>query len=551
MPSRKPFLDVCSQVVRPPLTLWRCAPTRPGARRSGPGARATAGGAPKVAIPSHGYDYYELLGVEPSAPAADIKRAYRWLQKRCHPDVAGDLGGHEMAVLLNEAYGVLVDGGQRATYDKLRAAWIEDEAYTGQPVYSKWLGAAEEPSAAFVDELSCIGCLKCATVAPRTFAVEKAHGRARAVWQWGDDEATIGDAMSVCPVDCIQWVERDKLPALEFVTSRLPRRGVGMMRESGGGGHRTVDVFEAADDFLRKRSERLQRRRAAAEPEGRGSEQRVAAEAIHMRAGRWWRPFFAGVRSKDSAWGSKRGGPAARADGLGALIPLAWAAAGRAAGAGGSERVPDELRKIHAAAAAAKRAEAASASRAAGRRYEAAGGDGEEDEYWTPGEQISCAVPFTPPPPPPPRRGRTPGQPSNPADPVAGEAALGPVEMPLPLVGLWGTRRPPGAEQSQASRWLHSTLGAVPALVAAAAAAAVGLKAGSVEPAQSATGGFDTSPVPFEVADSLALKALLAALVWYAVGAVLTGSLSLLIAYLNGRRSAEEGSESVSGYNRD
>lgn len=63
-----------------------------------------------------GYDIYELLGVEPGAPLPEVKQAYRWLQKRCHPDIAGPVG-HDMAILLNDAYTTLSDPIQRAAYD--------------------------------------------------------------------------------------------------------------------------------------------------------------------------------------------------------------------------------------------------------------------------------------------------------------------------------------------------------------------------------------------------------------------------------------------------
>lgn len=67
-------------------------------------------------VTDHGYDVYELLGVEPEAPLSEIKQAYRWLQKRCHPDIAGPVG-HDMAILLNDAYTILSDPMQRAAYD--------------------------------------------------------------------------------------------------------------------------------------------------------------------------------------------------------------------------------------------------------------------------------------------------------------------------------------------------------------------------------------------------------------------------------------------------
>ena len=77
------------------------------------------------------------------------------------------------------------------------------DGYTGKPLYSKWLGPAEEDRAIFVDESQCVGCLKCALIASKTFAIENRYGRARAVGQWGDSEATINDAIRACPVDCI------------------------------------------------------------------------------------------------------------------------------------------------------------------------------------------------------------------------------------------------------------------------------------------------------------------------------------------------------------
>lgn len=59
--------------------------TRLNARRRPLRVFAVAGGVRK-ARPSHGYDYYELLGVGPAADAGQVKQAYRWLQvsaRRC------------------------------------------------------------------------------------------------------------------------------------------------------------------------------------------------------------------------------------------------------------------------------------------------------------------------------------------------------------------------------------------------------------------------------------------------------------------------------------
>ena len=77
-------------------------------------------------------DYYDVLGVAPDAGAAEIKRAYRQLAKRYHPDITGE----DRAATFREvsrAYDVLRDPARRRTYDAaLRQAsqgvnWLQDE----------------------------------------------------------------------------------------------------------------------------------------------------------------------------------------------------------------------------------------------------------------------------------------------------------------------------------------------------------------------------------------------------------------------------------------
>lgn len=64
------------------------------------------------------FNLYELLGVDASSDRTQIKEAYRALQKRCHPDIAGP-AGHDMAIVLNDAYALLCDPNSRMAYDKV------------------------------------------------------------------------------------------------------------------------------------------------------------------------------------------------------------------------------------------------------------------------------------------------------------------------------------------------------------------------------------------------------------------------------------------------
>jgi curved DNA-binding protein len=64
-------------------------------------------------------DYYAVLGVPKTADADDIKKAYRKLVRKYHPDVSKEADADVRTKELNEAYGVLGDAEKRAAYDEL------------------------------------------------------------------------------------------------------------------------------------------------------------------------------------------------------------------------------------------------------------------------------------------------------------------------------------------------------------------------------------------------------------------------------------------------
>ncbi len=64
-------------------------------------------------------DYYEVLGIKRNASAAEIKKAYRRLARKHHPDVnPGDRRSEERFKEVQEAYEVLSDADKRKTYDR-------------------------------------------------------------------------------------------------------------------------------------------------------------------------------------------------------------------------------------------------------------------------------------------------------------------------------------------------------------------------------------------------------------------------------------------------
>ena len=77
-------------------------------------------------------DYYEVLGVDKSASEADIKKAYRSLAKKYHPDVnPGDATAEAKFKEVNEAYEVLSDADKKAKYDQFGHSAFDPSAGAG------------------------------------------------------------------------------------------------------------------------------------------------------------------------------------------------------------------------------------------------------------------------------------------------------------------------------------------------------------------------------------------------------------------------------------
>ncbi len=78
-------------------------------------------------------DYYKVLGVSKSAGDDDIKKAYRKLARKHHPDLnPGDKEAHKKFQQINEANEVLSDPGKRKKYDQYGKDWKHAEQFEKQ-----------------------------------------------------------------------------------------------------------------------------------------------------------------------------------------------------------------------------------------------------------------------------------------------------------------------------------------------------------------------------------------------------------------------------------
>ncbi|MDO8419053.1 MAG: DnaJ C-terminal domain-containing protein [Rubrivivax sp.] len=78
-------------------------------------------------------DYYQVLGVARDAPAEAVKKAYRQLARKYHPDVSKEKDASSRMSEVNEAYAVLSDPERRAAYDAVGQGRRQGEPFTPPP----------------------------------------------------------------------------------------------------------------------------------------------------------------------------------------------------------------------------------------------------------------------------------------------------------------------------------------------------------------------------------------------------------------------------------
>lgn len=172
--------------------------------------------------------YYAILGVAERASYHEIKRSYRKLARKYHPDRNSSVHAEEMIKKINAAFEVLSDKDRRAQYDRMDFALSEPAPQNDDHADVPQRGMQEDVFADFfnppnflevpkdrfhitVEPSLCMAFGSCEVLAPRVFSVEKnkrMNPKARVECETCADYETIHAAAATCPTKAIRIIDR-------------------------------------------------------------------------------------------------------------------------------------------------------------------------------------------------------------------------------------------------------------------------------------------------------------------------------------------------------
>ena len=176
------------------------------------------------------YDYYGILGLSTNSDILEIKRAYRKLVKKYHPDKNGNVDNLEMIKKINIAFEVLADKNKRDSYDKLcleiesnKSVNRIDLDINSRKEKNVFHNESNENSSTYeqikrtsrfniiVEPSLCMAFGSCEILAPHVFIVDKnkmINPKAIVISESGDDFESILDAAQTCPTKAITIIDK-------------------------------------------------------------------------------------------------------------------------------------------------------------------------------------------------------------------------------------------------------------------------------------------------------------------------------------------------------
>jgi len=169
-------------------------------------------------------DYYGTLGISKDADKKQIKKAYRKLALRYHPDRNKSPDAEERFKQINVAYVILSDDEKRQRYDSLEIVTDdkdldfeikhEETVITPPPVTPSPLSDEETKVSRFsilIDPTLCLAFGSCETLAPKVFIINQNvqfNPKAVVADELGADIETILDAAQTCPTRAIIIIDK-------------------------------------------------------------------------------------------------------------------------------------------------------------------------------------------------------------------------------------------------------------------------------------------------------------------------------------------------------